>query len=136
MPWVRVFTTWFLLPSMVGRSSSTPLTLTPCLAMPCAGLLEQMRGVQQRLGRDAADIEAGAAERAALLDAGHLEPELGRLDRGHVAARPAADDHQIVPRLAHDPTPPIGASRLPHPSGAADAGVTLRPLRHGRAAGA
>ena len=35
MPWVRVFTTWFLLPSIVGRSSSTPLTLTPCLAMPC-----------------------------------------------------------------------------------------------------
>ena len=44
--------------------------------------------------------------RAALLDAGHLEPELGRLDGGHVAARAAADDHQIVRRLAHDPVSP------------------------------
>ena len=93
------------------------LDAVPGHAVP--GLLEQMRGVQQRLGRDAADIEAGAAERAALLDAGDLEPELGRLDRGHVAAWPAAHDHQIVPRLAHDPTPPYRALRLPHPSGAA-----------------
>ena len=45
------------------------------------GGLEQFRGMQQRLRRDAADVEAGAAERLALLDDGDLEAELGRLDR-------------------------------------------------------
>ena len=39
-------------------------------------LLEQVRGLQQRLGRDAADIEAGAAEGRALLDHRHLHAEL------------------------------------------------------------
>ena len=43
-----------------------------------ARLLEQVRGLQQRLGRDAADIEAGAAEGRALLDHRHLDAELGR----------------------------------------------------------
>ena len=62
--------------------------------------------MQQGLGRDAADIEAGAAERAALVDAGDLQPELGCVDGGDIAARAAADDHQIVFRFAHDPVSP------------------------------
>ena len=33
------------------------------------GLVEEVRRVQQRLGRDAADIEASASERTARLDA-------------------------------------------------------------------
>ncbi len=51
---------------------------------------------------NAADVQARAAQRAALLDAGHLHPELRRPDRRHVAAGPGADHHQIrtVP-LAH-----------------------------------
>ena len=36
--------------------------------------LEELGGVQQRLGRDAADVEAGAAQGRALLDAGDLQP--------------------------------------------------------------
>ena len=60
-----------------------------------ARLLEQVRGLQQRLGRDAADIEAGAAEGRALLDHGHLHAELGGADRRHIAARPGADHDEV-----------------------------------------
>ena len=58
-------------------------------------LVVQVRVVEQRLGRDAADVEAGAAERAARLDAGRLEAELRGLDRGHVATGSAADNDDI-----------------------------------------
>ena len=60
------------------------------------GLLEHLRGVQQRLRRDAADVETGSAEGGALLYDGDVEPELGGLDGTDVAARPGADDGEIV----------------------------------------
>jgi hypothetical protein len=41
-----------------------------------AGLVEELGGVEHGLGGDAADVEAGAAERLALLDAGGLQAEL------------------------------------------------------------
>ena len=48
------------------------------------------------LGGNTADVEAGAAEGGALLDAGGLEAQLRRLDGRHVAAGAAADDHDVV----------------------------------------
>ena len=59
-------------------------------------IVEQVRRVEKRLGRDAPHVEAGPSEGAAPLDAGHLEAELGALDGGDVAARPAADDDDIL----------------------------------------
>ena len=53
-----------------------------------ARLLVVVRGLQQRLRRDAADVEAGAAEGRPLLDAGGLQAELGGTDRRDVAAGP------------------------------------------------
>ena len=53
--------------------------LDPVLAEAVADLLEQMEECEQRLGGDAADIEAGAAESAALLDAGDLQPSWAAL---------------------------------------------------------
>ena len=61
-----------------------------------AGRLEQLGGVEQRLRRDAADIEAGAAEGRVLLDDGDLEAELGGADGADIAAGAAADDGEIV----------------------------------------
>ena len=61
-----------------------------------AGLVEHLGGVQQRLGRDAADIEAGAAKRRALLDHGDLQAELGGLDGADIAARAGSDDDDII----------------------------------------
>ena len=60
------------------------------------GRREQFRRVQQRLGGDAADIEAGAAEHAALVDDGGLQAKLAATDRAIVAAGAAADNHYIV----------------------------------------
>ena len=60
-----------------------------------ARLLVQLGRVQQRLRGNAADVEAGAAERCALLDHGDLQPELAGADGANVAAGPSADDDQI-----------------------------------------
>ena len=64
-----------------------------------------VRGLQQRLRRNAADVEAGAAERAPLLDAGDAKPQLRGADRRHVAARPAADDNEIICAVGHHAVP-------------------------------
>ena len=61
-----------------------------------ARLLEHLGGVEQRLRRDAADVEAGAAEGGALLDDGDLQPELRGADGADIAARAGADDDEIV----------------------------------------
>ena len=51
------------------------------------GLVQHVGGVQQRLGRDAADVEAGAAQRLAPFDAGRLEAQLGAADGGRHSRR-------------------------------------------------
>ena len=53
-----------------------------------------LRRAQQRLGRDAAPVRADAAEIVAFHNRG-LEPELGRADGRHVAARARADDDDV-----------------------------------------
>ena len=59
------------------------------------GLLIKGRGMQKCLGRDAADVETGAAERPAHLHAGGLKAQLGGTDGGDIAARTGADDDEI-----------------------------------------
>ena len=61
-----------------------------------SGLLEQLRAMQQRLGRDAADIEACAAKRLARFGAGDFQVGLGSTDRGDIAAGACADDEHVV----------------------------------------
>ncbi len=56
---------------------------------------------QQRLGRDAAPVEADAAQMLAL-DDGRLEAELRRADGCDVAAGSAADDQDVIKGICHD----------------------------------
>ncbi len=84
--------------------SSVGATPMPMPANPCPRLLEKLGGMQQRLGRDAADVEARAAICGALLDDRHFHAELRRADGAHIAARPAADDDQIIAGPAIDPS--------------------------------
>ena len=56
--------------------------------------LQHLGRAQQRLGRDAAPVQADAAQMLAL-DQRHLHLELRGADRRHVAARAAADDDQV-----------------------------------------
>jgi hypothetical protein len=66
-----------------------------------AGLLEHLGSVQQRLRRDTADVEAGAAVGAALFDDGDLHAELCRADRTDIAPGASADDDEIVGHDKH-----------------------------------
>ena len=52
--------------------------------------------LEERLGRDAAPVEARAAERGRALDAGRPEAQLGGADGRHVATGAGADDHDVV----------------------------------------
>src|SRR6185503_18279851 len=64
--------------------------------------MEQLRGFEHRLGRDAARVEARAAERIGavlvlpLVDAGDFELVLTGADRAGITGRAAADDDHIV----------------------------------------
>ncbi len=60
-----------------------------------AGFLERFGGLQQRLGGNAADIEAGAAQRRALFHAGDLQAKLGCADGADIAAWAGPDDDDV-----------------------------------------
>ena len=81
---------------IAARSSFGLPTAMPIFAETVARLFEQLGGMQQRLRRDASDIEAGAAVGRALFHHRGLEPELRRADRAYIAARTGADDDQII----------------------------------------
>ena len=101
MPPVRPFTASSRWACMASRSSSG-VTLMPILAIaPSRGSLEIFGGVKHRLGRDAADVEAGAAERLAALRAGGLQPELRGADRGDIAAGAGADHQDVEIVISH-----------------------------------
>ena len=55
-----------------------------------------LRGREQGLRGDAADVEAGAAEGLVLFDNGDLEAQLRGADGADIAARPGSDDDEIV----------------------------------------
>src|SRR5690606_3554625 len=63
--------------------------------------VEQLGGLQQRLGGDAARVQARAAKGTAavvvlpVVDARGLEAVLRRADGGRIAGRPAADDDHV-----------------------------------------
>src|SRR4051794_486836 len=52
--------------------------------------------MEQRLGGNAADVEAGTAEGLVFLDHRHLHAKLCRADRADIAAGAGADDSEIV----------------------------------------
>ena len=69
-------------------------------------LVEQVGGVEQGLGRDAAAVQAGAAEEGILLDDGGLETELAGADGGDVAAGTGAENRDVEDFvLSQGPTP-------------------------------
>jgi hypothetical protein len=59
-------------------------------------MMVEMARFEQRLARNAADAQAGAAEHLFLFDAGDVQAELGRANGGDVTAGTCADDDEIV----------------------------------------
>ena len=68
------------------------------------GFLVKLRGIEHRLRRDAADIEAGAAEGRHLLDDGGLHAELRRANGADITAGTGTDNDEIV---SHEVTPKL-----------------------------
>ncbi len=60
------------------------------------GFGKNFRRMKKRLGRNAANIQAGATEGLALFHHRNLKAKLGSLDRGHITAGARADDNHIV----------------------------------------
>jgi hypothetical protein len=74
------------------------------------GLGDHLGDVQQRLGGDAADVQADAAERLVALDEHDVEAEVRCAEGRRVAAWPGSEDHQL--RVAHSSSLRMSASRL------------------------
>ena len=64
--------------------------------MGVASLMEDFRSMQQCLGGNATDIEAGAAKCIALFDHRSLQAELCSLDCTDIAARACSDDDDVI----------------------------------------
>src|SRR5260370_26240030 len=62
--------------------------------------MKNLRRAQQRLGRNAAPVQADAAE-IGFLDNRGLEAELRRADRGDIAAGAGADDDDVEGCVGH-----------------------------------
>ena len=75
--------------SMVGRAEGQPV-LGHLL-----GLGDHLGRVQQRLGRDAAHVQADPAQRTAAVDHDDLLAQVGGPERGGVAARPGAEHEHL-----------------------------------------
>ena len=65
------------------------------------GVVEDLGRAQQRLGRDAAPVEADTAEQFAFDDGG-LEAQLRAADRRDIAAGAASEHDDVVIGVSHD----------------------------------
>jgi hypothetical protein len=77
-------------------------------------MVEALAGMQQRLGGNAADVQAGAAEGATLVDTGTGEAQLAQPDRRIVTAG-AAPDHDRVETVRHGLNPAGSRAEHNHP---------------------
>ena len=59
------------------------------------GVIDDLGDMQERLGRDAADVETDAAERRARVDQNDVLPQIGGAEGGGVAARTGAQNQNI-----------------------------------------
>jgi len=75
-----------------------------------AGEIGDLGRVQQGLGRDAADMQAGAAD-LVLLDETNRQTQLGGADRSGVSATPGAQHDKVKILLGHPATPSCDSTR-------------------------
>ena len=79
---------------MAVRSKAGAPKLTPWLAN-AARLVDDLGDMQQRLGRDAADIEAYAAKGRPRVDQHDVLPEIGGAESGGIAAGTGAENQDV-----------------------------------------
>ena len=82
--------TWFMsMPTAASPSGEAPF-------LPVLRDLQRVGVLEQRLGRDAAPVQAGAAERGRALDHGGLQAELRGTNGGDVTAGARANHDDVV----------------------------------------
>ncbi len=79
-----------------GKIDARLADLDPHLGKTAARFFVELRSVQQGLRRNAADVEAGAAEGRILFHHGGLQAELRRANGADITAGAGADDDEIV----------------------------------------
>src|SRR5256885_2369531 len=91
-------------PSGAGSRASTRAAPSTSATSPpsraTARAAQRLAGPQQRLGRDAGEVRAFAAQQLALDDR-HAQPAVGQRGRAVLAGRTAAEDDDVV--VAHAP---------------------------------
>ena len=75
------------------------------------GVVDDLGDMKQRLGRDAADIEADAAEGRARVDQNDVLPEIGGAESGGVAAGPGAQNQNVGLEIGLHPRVGCGLRR-------------------------
>ena len=85
--------------------------------------------VQQNLGGDAADVQAGPAQKAVFFDDQGFQSPLRGADGGHVSARPAADNRQIVIWQEQPPRHPAARIKIPTEKAQCQSRRVARPMR-------
>ena len=93
-PPVSLPTTLFFQPRSASRSISGWPNFTPQPAIDSASSMT-LRGVQQRLGRNAAHVQAHAAKHGPALDQRDVEPEIRCAEGGGVAAGAGAEHEHV-----------------------------------------
>ncbi|MNK78659.1 hypothetical protein D3C87_983010 [compost metagenome] len=73
------------------------------------GRVVEFGGVQQRLGRHAADVQAGTAQGRASFYASRFQAQLAGANRRVVTAGATAQNHDVI--SAHGSTPGLGIGR-------------------------
>ena len=106
--WRIVLSLWAVI--AFQSKPTSPATFTPHLSA-CLHRVQHFGRRQQRLRRNAAVVEAGAAE-VMLLDDGDARAELGRLQRRDVAAGAGADHQELIVVRHVRPTLSLGCSRI------------------------
>ena len=92
------------------------------------GLGHHLGDVQQRLGRDAADVQADAAELLAAVDQGDAQPEIGGAEGGRVAARAAAEHGDLDLDVGVRGRPPAAPRPRPSAPPTSSAGASVAGL--------
>src|SRR2546421_661909 len=90
-----------------GTLSKASASVELTMAVPSKGIggqVHQFAEIEQRFARNAADVQAGAAQAGAPIDARHFHSELRRADRRDIApgTRP---NHYQVETLGHRASP-------------------------------
>ena len=91
------------LPHVSAKPVEIDLRRSEChpVCLGRGGIVDHFGHVEQRLGRDASDIEAHAPEHTVALDQRHALAEIGAAKGGGVATGPAAEDDDVEVPVRH-----------------------------------